>query len=77
MRKVTLNFIGERSEMMAERFYNWLIDGGLEDILIEGLSDEVVELDGVIDFDHENLEVALSSYLTALDLDTDLVDDDF
>jgi hypothetical protein len=63
MRKVTLNFIGDRSENMAEAFYTWLLDGGLEDTLIEGLSTEDVELDGVIDFDNQNLEVVLASYL--------------
>lgn len=63
MRKVTLNFIGDRSENMAEAFYTWLLDGGLEDTLIEGLSTEEVELDGVIDFDNQNLEVVLASYL--------------
>ncbi|RMA81014.1 hypothetical protein [Umboniibacter marinipuniceus] len=63
MRKVTLNFIGDRSETMAEAFYTWLLDGGLEDTLIEGLSTDELELDGVIDFDNQNLEVVLASYL--------------
>jgi len=63
MKKVTLNFIGDRSEQVAEKFFSWLIDGGLEDTLIEGLSDETVEVDGVIDFDNQNLEAVIASYL--------------
>ena len=63
MRKVTLNFIGDRSELVAEKFYSWLIDGGLEETIAEGLSDEIVDVDGIIDFDNENLEVAFASYL--------------
>lgn len=77
MRKVTLNFIGDRSENMAEAFYTWLLDGGLEDTLIEGLSTEDVELDGVIDFDNQNLEVVLASYLVEEPSDdSEAVDDD-
>ena len=78
MRKVTLNFIGDRSENMAEAFYTWLLDGGLEDTLIEGLSTDEVELDGVIDFDNQNLEVVLASYLVEEpdDEDEDEEDDD-
>ena len=63
MKKVTLNFIGDRSEEVAEKFFSWLIDGGLEDVLIEGLSDDQVEVDGVIDIDNQNLEAVIASYL--------------
>ncbi len=75
MRKVTLNFIGDRSELVAEKFYGWLIDGGLEEIIAQGLSDEVVDVDGIIDFDNENLEVAFASYLVEED-DIDDIDID-
>jgi len=62
MKKVTLTFIGDRSEFVAQQFYTWMVDGGLEDIIVDGLSDESVEVDGIIDYDNENLEVALVSY---------------
>jgi len=62
MKKVTLTFIGDRSEFVAQQFYSWMVDGGLEEIIIDGLSDESVEVDGIIDYDSDNLEVALVSY---------------
>ncbi len=42
---VSLNFTGLKSGEMAKRFYSYLVDGGLEDHLIDALSREGVTLE--------------------------------
>ena len=31
MKKVTFEFVGQDAEEMAQKFYTWFVDGGLED----------------------------------------------
>ncbi|MFW1145752.1 hypothetical protein ACEV8H_17965 [Vibrio parahaemolyticus] len=57
MKKVTLTFVGEGSERIADKFYSWLADGGLEDSLIETLSDREVSVVGISDMDNETRDV--------------------
>lgn len=38
MRNVTFTFVGQDSGKMAQQFYTWFIDGGLEDKIEETLS---------------------------------------
>lgn len=38
MKTVSITFAGPKSDAMAKRFYSYLVDGGLEDQLIEALS---------------------------------------
>ena len=40
MKTVSITFAGPKSDAMAKRFYSYLVDGGLEDQLIEALSDK-------------------------------------
>ncbi|MDF2154649.1 hypothetical protein [Vibrio sp. CAU 1672] len=61
MKKVTLTFVGEGSERVANKFYTWLADGGLEDDLIENLSDRDVSVVGITDFDNETLDVVVTT----------------
>lgn len=40
MKTVSITFAGPKSDAMAKRFYSYLVDGGLEDQLIEALSEK-------------------------------------
>ncbi|BCN24003.1 MULTISPECIES: hypothetical protein [Vibrio] len=61
MKKVTLTFIGEGSEQVAEKFYAWMTDGGLEDSMIEHLSDREVSVVGISDMDNETRDVVINT----------------
>lgn len=39
MNNVTISFNGDRAEEMAKKFFTYLVDGGLEDQVIDHLSD--------------------------------------
>lgn len=56
MKSVRIDFAGEKSEEMAKRFYAYLVDGGLEDQLIEALSDKGVTLE-ISDLNNDDLTV--------------------
>lgn len=47
--------------MKWRKSFTWLVDGGLEDGLIDTLSDDDVDVEGIIDFNSESLDVAISS----------------
>lgn len=61
MKKVTLTFVGFHSNEIAQKFYTWLVDEGLEDGLIDTLSDSTVAVDGITDFNNDSLDIAISS----------------
>ncbi|HHF3018059.1 TPA: hypothetical protein ACPJ0R_001040 [Vibrio diabolicus] len=61
MKKVTLTFVGEGSERIADKFYTWLADGGLEDSLVETLSDREVSVVGISDMDNETRDVVITT----------------
>ena len=45
MKTVRIDFAGPKSEDMARRFFSYLVDWGLEDQLIEALSEKGVTLE--------------------------------
>lgn len=61
MKTVTLTFVGQQSDELAQRFFTWLVDGGLEDQLIDELSTPEVQVSGIVDLDAEQLAVAIGS----------------
>jgi|GEM_PF-856587 len=61
MRNVTITFIGHRSDEVAERFYTWVVDGGLEDSIIDNLSDKEIEVQGILDISNDSLSIAIVS----------------
>ncbi len=61
MKKVTLTFVGADSDKIAQKFYTWVVDGGLEDGIIDTLSDETTEVEGISDFNNDTLDIAISS----------------
>ncbi|MEL6787810.1 MAG: hypothetical protein AAFO76_10450 [Cyanobacteria bacterium J06607_15] len=61
MKNVTLTFVGFKSEEMAQKFFSWIVDGGLEDGIIDTLSDDSVQVEGLVDFNTESLDIAVLS----------------
>lgn len=61
MKKVTLTFVGFNSDEVAQRFYTWVVDGGLEDGIIDTLSYEGISVEGITDFNNDSLDVAIAS----------------
>lgn len=61
MKKVTFTFVGFQSDEVAQRFYTWIVDGGLEDEIIDTLSRDGISIDGVSDFNNDSLDIAISS----------------
>ncbi|MGR5164069.1 hypothetical protein ACPV4X_19430 [Vibrio owensii] len=61
MKKVTLTFVGEGSDRIAEKFYTWMTDGGLEDSMIENLSDREISVVGISDMDNETRDVVINT----------------
>jgi len=56
MKTVSITFAGPKSDAMAKRFYSYLVDGGLEDQLIEALSEKGATLE-ISDCDTAGLAV--------------------
>jgi hypothetical protein len=63
MKKVTLTFLGDKTDEIAEKFFTWLVDGGFEDQLIEALSTDEIVVDGVFDYNKDTLDVTLKTSL--------------
>ena len=61
MKKVTFTFVGHQSDEVAKKFYHWAVDGGLEDSIIDTLSDGETEVEGIVDFNNQSLDIAVSS----------------
>lgn len=61
MKQVTLTFVGFRSDEVAQKFYSWLIDGGLEDGLIDELSTDEIRVEGIKDWNNDTLQLAVLS----------------
>ncbi|MGI9949196.1 hypothetical protein [Vibrio hyugaensis] len=61
MKKVTLTFVGEGSDRIAEKFYAWMTDGGLEDSMVENLSDREISVVGISDMDNETRDVVINT----------------
>jgi hypothetical protein len=61
MKKVTLTFIGYKSDKMAQKFYTWVVDGGFEDSIIDTLSEDDVKINGISDLNNDSLDIAILS----------------
>lgn len=60
MKKVTFTFVGQDSEIMAEKLYNWYVDGGLEDLLVDTLNEEGPASVETLEIDNAEREIILS-----------------
>ena len=56
MKTVQITFAGPKSDAMAKRFFSYLVDGGLEDQLIQALSEKGATLE-ISDCDAGDLAV--------------------
>lgn len=64
MKTVSLTFVGDNSDAVAQAFYTWVVDGGLEDHIVEGLdrlTDDKTEVDGIFDINNDTLDIAMLS----------------
>ena len=64
MKTVSLTFVGDGSDEVAQAFYTWFVDGGLEDQIIDGLTeqtDKSIDVDGIFDLNNEQLTIAIKS----------------
>jgi hypothetical protein len=64
MRNVTITFVGDGSDEVAQAFYTYFVDGGLEDTVTEVLTDNTpdnIEVDGLFDLNNDTLQIAVSS----------------
>ncbi len=60
MKSVTLTFVGQDSDEMAQKFYTWFVDGGLEDQVIDTLSEMGPSNVDLIEINNERLDIILS-----------------
>lgn len=66
MKKVTFTFVGNGSDQTADKFYSWVVDGGLEDYIVDtltDLTDEEIEVDGISDFNNETYDISIRSFV--------------
>lgn len=56
MKTVAITFAGPKSDALAKRFYTYMVDGGLEDQVIEALSGNGSTLE-IGDCDTEDLAI--------------------
>lgn len=64
MKSVKFTFVGDNSDAVAQAFYTWVVDGGLEDQLIDELdrlTDEKTSVEGIMDFNNDTLDIAIRS----------------
>lgn len=59
MKNVTFTFVGQDAEEMAQQFYTWFIDGGLEDQVVETLSEMGPSAVEVIEFDNNKMDIVV------------------
>jgi len=67
VKNVSILFVGNNSDQTALKFYDWLVNGGLEDSIIQNLSDDKTIVEGIIDTDSANLTVAMSTAINEND----------
>jgi hypothetical protein len=66
MKKVTFTFVGNGSDQTAEKFYSWVVDGGLEDYIVDRLTeltDEEIQVDGICGFNNDTLDISIKSFI--------------
>lgn len=59
MTNVTFTFVGQDSDEMAKKFYTWYVDGGLEDKIIDTLTDMGPSKVDTIEIDNDKLNLVM------------------
>jgi len=59
MHKVTFTFVGQDSELMAQKFYTWFVDGGLEDLVVDTLSDMGPSNVELVEINNDSLDLIM------------------
>ena len=64
MKTVTFTFVGDGSDDVAQAFYTWFVDGGLEDQVVDELTRLTapnIEVEGLFDLNNNTLDIAINS----------------
>lgn len=64
MKTVSVTFVGDGSDEVAQAFYTWFVDGGLEDQVIQVLTEntaESIEVKGITEINNDDLTIAIGS----------------
>lgn len=61
MNQIVIKFDGDASADTAKKMFTWLVDGGLEDYVIDNLSDESVTVDGITGCSAEEMTITFST----------------
>lgn len=64
MKTVSITFVGDNSDKVAQAFYTWVVDGGLEDYIVEGLDEQTdanTTVDGIMDINNDTLDIAMKT----------------
>lgn len=59
MKKVTFTFVGQEAEAMARQFYHWYVDGGLEDQVVDTLTDMGPSKVETIEIDNDTFDIVI------------------
>jgi len=59
MKKVTFTFVGQDSDSMAQQFYTWFVDGGLEDQIVDTLSEMGPSNVELIEINNDSLDLVM------------------
>lgn len=59
MKQVTFTFVGQDSDIMAQKFYTWYVDGGLEDEVVDTLSGIGPSEVETIEINNDTLDIIL------------------
>jgi len=74
MKKVTFTFVGHKSDHVSEKFYTWVLDGGLEDQIVDRLTemtDDDVNIDSISDWNNDTLDFGIISKLVQTEENAD------
>lgn len=64
MKTVSISFVGDGSDDVAQAFYTWIVDGGLEDQIVDELTRLTpgdIEVEGIFDNNSDDLTIATNS----------------
>lgn len=67
MKTVSITFVGGNSDKVAQAFYTWVVNGGLEDYIVDGLDERTdvnTTVDGIMDVNNDTLDVAMKTVVS-------------
>lgn len=59
MKTVTFTFVGQDSDEMAQKFYTYVVDGGLEDQIVDTLTEQGPSEVEMIEINNDELNIVM------------------